>query len=429
MLKPCGQRLIARIFSSMKTMAARKPPISVIQRGKSWEYYYDHRNKPCCNSQKRKRGYASKQDALLAGTQEWNRRHLLEIAPGAVHTLEKIAEAWVGQLRVKTTTRERYERDIRVHILSELGHREVNEITTPEMVNFFDNLRQKGGRSNPETGKELSFSSRCGIYTVLNQLYQWALVRGFSTESPLSGLDRRVFVGREQAALDLEYPVGLDANQNFQAMTREEQEHFVNLLDTWTGQRNNKNGHQWREAWLIALGTGIRLGELLGLADMHIDTKEKRLLIRQQVTVSNHEMSITGPKSQKSVREIAIDDHVLGLLREQQRKRFKYQQEMGKEWPNHGLLFTHPNGQNPHPDRFSRELRRFMRVVGLRPIRFHGLRHTWATRALEEGVPLSVVSHHLGHADEIVTARVYQHVTQEFSRAATAAENAIFKKG
>ena len=82
----------------MRTMAARKPPISVIQRGKSWEYYYDHRNKPCGNSQKRKRGYASKQDALLAGTQEWNRRHLLDIAPGAVHTLEKIAEA-INNLR------------------------------------------------------------------------------------------------------------------------------------------------------------------------------------------------------------------------------------------------------------------------------------------------------------------------------------------
>ena len=84
-----------------------------------------------------------------------------------------------------------------------------------------------------------------------------------------------------------------------------------------------------------------------------------------------------------------------------------------------------PDGNSPHPERFSRELTRFLKANKLREIPYHGLRHTYATRALEEGVPLSIVSERLGHANELVTASVYQHVTSEFSRQAIVVENAI----
>ena len=157
----------------------------------------------------------------------------------------------------------------------------------------------------------LSHSSLCGVYTVLRQMYQWALIKGLVTGSPVAGLDRRVFVGREQATLDLQFPVAIEAINPSDAFTIDEMYAFIDALGTWKGVRANRGGHQWREAWLISLATGVRLGELLGLTDTHVNQREGILHIRQQLTCVAHTPVITGPKSKKSVRDLPIGEHVI----------------------------------------------------------------------------------------------------------------------
>jgi len=76
--------------------------------------------------------------------------------------------------------------------------------------------------------------------------------------------------------------------------------------------------------------------------------------------------------------------------------------------PPHTLRLT--NGRPYHPERFSREFDRMVERLGMRRIRLHDLRHTWATLALQAGVPLKVVSERLGHATTAVTADTYSHV-------------------
>ena len=138
--------------------------------------------------------------------------------------------------------------------------------------------------------------------------------------------------------------------------------------------------------------------------------------IRQQITCVSHKPTFSGPKTKRSVRDLPIGDDVILLFRDQQRRRARYRMAAKGEWPDNGLLFVLPDGRSPHPERFSREFTRFLNATNQRTIKFHGLRHTWATCALEAGVPLSVVSERLGHSDERVTAQVYQHVTKEFAR-------------
>ena len=108
---------------------------------------------------------------------------------------------------------------------------------------------------------------------MLRQMYQWALIKGLATESPLARLDRRVFVGREQAALDLQFPVAIDALNPSDAFNLDETDAFLDALQSWTGSKANRDGHQWRQAWTIALATGLRLGELLGLTAAHVDNR------------------------------------------------------------------------------------------------------------------------------------------------------------
>ena len=407
----------------MVSVPAYKGSGSVRKRGNGWEFYRDERAQG--GGQVRRGGYASKADATLALVRHRHTNDLQKQQVDPAMPLSGVGEKWLEAAEIKSTTRERYRRDLRVHILPSLGDRSLSEITTAEVVALFDRLRISGGRSNANMKKPLSHSTLCGIFTVFRQIYQWSLVRGFTLGSPIEGIDRRNFVGRGGKGYDLNHPVAVEAINPLEAFTSEETKQFIDALNAWKGCKANREGHQYREAWLLALLTGLRRGEILGLTAEHIDSNKSILHVRQQLTVVEHEPTISGPKSHKSVRDLPVGPAVLSLLREQQQRVFKYQQQAKGKWPKNRLLFVQPDGSSPNPERFSRELTRFLEVNKLRKIKYHGLRHTYATRALEAGTPLSVVSERLGHANELVTASVYQHVTSEFSRQAVVVENAI----
>jgi integrase len=100
---------------------------------------------------------------------------------------------------------------------------------------------------------------------------------------------------------------------------------------------------------------------------------------------------------------------------------------MGGGYEDHELVFCHPDGRPYHPDRFSREFDRMVERLHMRRIRLHDLRHTWATFALQAGVPLKVVSERFGHTTTAVTADTYSHVTQGMQTdAAERVANLIF---
>jgi integrase len=92
----------------------------------------------------------------------------------------------------------------------------------------------------------------------------------------------------------------------------------------------------------------------------------------------------------------------------------------GPVWRDLGLVFTLPDGRPYHPDRLSREFARRVARHGVPRIRLHDLRHTWATLALQAGVPTKVVAERLGHASTRITEDIYQHVTPTMGRDAAA---------
>ena len=158
----------------MAAMPARKGPGSVRQRGNGYEFYLDERSYGRRGGQVRRGGYATEEDAALALALHRNQQRRSEHFIVAPYTLSAVAEAWIFQMQVKETTRERYGRDVRVHLEPTLGERPLDKVTTREIVGFFERLRISGGRGNPTRGQTLSYSSLCGIYTVLRQMYQWA---------------------------------------------------------------------------------------------------------------------------------------------------------------------------------------------------------------------------------------------------------------
>ena len=128
----------------MTAMPARKGPGSIRQRGNGYEFYLDERLHGRSGRQVRRGGYATEEDAALALALHRNQQRRSEHFVDAPYTLTSVAEAWVPQMQVKETTRERYARDVRVHLEPTLGERPFDEVTTREIVDLFEGLRSAG---------------------------------------------------------------------------------------------------------------------------------------------------------------------------------------------------------------------------------------------------------------------------------------------
>jgi len=170
--------------------------------------------------------------------------------------------------------------------------------------------------------------------------------------------------------------------------------------------------------WAFFVSTGMRRGEVLGLLWRNVDLERRTAsVVNARVTVRS-DVVVSEPKTARSRRRVALDAQTVNLLREWRRKQLEERLLCGEGWRDSGLVFTHQDGSPLHPDTVSGWFERVVASSGLPRIRLHDLRHTWATLALQQGVPLKVVSERLGHSSIAITADTYQHVTEGMDREA-----------
>jgi integrase len=195
--------------------------------------------------------------------------------------------------------------------------------------------------------------------------------------------------------------------RRFEPLTADEARQFL------TASRD----HRLHALLELALHTGLRKGELLGLYWEDIDLDAGTAAIRRTLQRTNAGGLNTLPtKTRASERRIALLAsclHSLKLHREQQQAE---RDGAGDEWQESGHVFTTPQGRPIDPTNLTRTFITLLRKVGLRRIRFHDLRHSTATLLLEQGVELVVIKELLGHAHIGVTATVYAHVRLRLQR-------------
>lgn len=120
--------------------------------------------------------------------------------------------------------------------------------------------------------------------------------------------------------------------------------------------------------------------------------------MRQTVIVVRHQVLLGDPKTAKGRRTVSLDEGTVGALREHRKRQAVERLAMGEGFTDHGLVFCHPTGGPLHPERqLSRIFTDRVRQLGLRRIRLHDLRHTWASLALASGVHPKIVQERLGH--------------------------------
>ena len=171
--------------------------------------------------------------------------------------------------------------------------------------------------------------------------------------------------------------------------------------------------------WLLALSTGMRRGELLGLRWSDIDLDNGSLVITRTRLVSNKGVHESTPKSKTSNRIVSLDPELVTSLRAFYREQIKARLELGA-WLAGDLVATDLDGKPCHPLTLSRRWRRACESAGVPVIRLHDSRHTAAVTMIRNGVPMAVVSGRFGHANVATTMNNYWHFTESADREASA---------
>jgi integrase len=167
----------------------------------------------------------------------------------------------------------------------------------------------------------------------------------------------------------------------------------------------------------VAATTGLRLGELLGLAWTDVGQDARTLSVRRSLARAPEGWTLAEPKTKRSRRTIDLPVATLAAFERQREVQDAARDGAGDAWQDRdGLVFTDPIGRPLRGSWVNHTYHDMLRAAGLPSIPFHGLRHTAATSLLAAGVPLVVVSRYLGHATITVTADRYAGVTPDLGR-------------
>ena len=178
----------------------------------------------------------------------------------------------------------------------------------------------------------------------------------------------------------------------------------------------------------VALFTGCRRGEIVGLKWADIDFENQRLSVKRSIyKLSDGKAREKEPKSKCSIRTISIPERLCKTLTEYRLQQNRHIAYLGDGWRNLDYVFTEEDGYVMNPHTPTKQFDHFLKRHGIRHLKFHGLRHTSATMLLANGCDIKTVSSRLGHAD-ITTTNIYVHALESTDRVAAQTFDNFLKK-
>ena len=170
-------------------------------------------------------------------------------------------------------------------------------------------------------------------------------------------------------------------------------------------------GNRLEALYVLAVTTGMRQGELLGLGWEDMDPDAGVVRVRRTLTLAKGGPLLTEPKTPRSRRSIRLTSGAIKTLERHRKRQEAEQAARGDTWNSQGLVFCTRRGTPIRRDNLHvRHWKPLLRRAGLPDIRFHDLRHTCATLLLTKGVNPKIVSEMLGHSSIAITLDTYSHV-------------------
>jgi integrase len=293
---------------------------------------------------------------------------------------------------VKATTFERYEQIARLHLKPSLGRVKLKGLTPAHVRGLYREKLEAG--SSARTVRYMHTT----LHKALKQAVMDGLIPRNATEAvtpPQSSREEMCPLTPEQAKLLLQ--VAHEAGDRLAAL------------------------------YVLAIHTGLRQGELLGLKWDDVNLEDGSLQVRRTLAITKNGPVLTPPKTTGSRRSVKLTSKAIEALKRHLERQLGEIDWIGSLWSENGLIFASEKGEpiNRH-NLTRRSFKPLLKRAGLPQIRFHDLRHTCATLLLTRNVNVKIVSEMLGHSTIAITLDTYSHVLPNMrDQAAAAMEEAL----
>lgn len=167
--------------------------------------------------------------------------------------------------------------------------------------------------------------------------------------------------------------------------------------------------HRWYIAFHLAITTGMRRGEILGLRWKDVDLEKGILYVRQTLS-KDGKLFLSGAKTASSIRGIKLSNETISSLKKHKIALSKTKFQYGSSYSDYDLVVCTEDGNPVNPENLKRTYAKLIKDANVPKIRFHDLRHTHATMLLAQGVHAKVISERLGHSNIKTTLDIYSHV-------------------
>lgn len=313
-----------------------------------------------------------------------------------------------GKRELKQSTRTNYNYMYEKYVKAEIGNRKISSIRYSDIKAFYNGLI---------TEKKFKPNSMEIVNTILHPIFTLAVRDGYIRSNPTDGVMAEIKRGH-----DWEKP-------KRHALTIEEQEAFIGYM------ANSEIYNHWLPLFTVFLGTGCRVGEIIGLRWQDCDFENRTISINHnliyRVQDSGHcEMHITTPKTSAGCRTVPMLEEVRqALLRERQLQWYVgYTGEKAEVDGYTDFVFTNRNGYVHNPQTINRAIERIRlayneeeeqrakkekrKPVLIRHFSVHNLRHTFCTRFCENETNIKVIQEVMGHSDISTTMNIYAEATE-----------------
>jgi integrase len=306
---------------------------------------------------------------------------------------------------VRPSTLDSYSRNIRIHVASKtIASVSLQQVAAPMLNAMYADLLAGGTR------RALSPRTVAYVHTILHRAFRDAVRWNLIVRNPADLADPpRARPGQRAPA---------------RTWTGEEIAHFLTVT----------SGSRYCPLWRLIATTGLRRGEALGLSWDDVDLDKARVSVhRTLIQVSDYRAGDTGvawgtPKTARGRRAISLDPETVAVLRSHRARQLEQRLAAGADYRDQGLVFSGRAGEPLHPKVVSNQFRKAVARHDMPYLSVHGLRHTWATLALQAGIHPKIVQERLGHSTIAITLDIYSHVNPAMDADAANAVAALISR-
>jgi len=313
---------------------------------------------------------------------EWIKEMIAKVNAGLTYegmqfTVEGFLEAWLNgkELSRRPKTVLQYRQVAHQHILPQIGGMQLQDVHPSHLKQLYALKRDEGrGARTVQL-----------IHAVLHNAFKQAVLEGILGRNPADAVERpRV----EQSEMQT-----LHENQARQFLLA-------------------AMGSPFETIYYLALTSGMREGELLGLKWSDLDLNKSTLFVQRQLQqIPGQGYVLVPPKTKAGRREIKLGQGTLTQLEAHRERQKLAKTNAGEKWQENDFIFPTSLGTPLDHKRVRKEFKRILKSANLPNIRFHDLRHTSLNALLDHDVPVNAVQKRAGHATPSTTVNIYGHAT------------------